>query len=304
MSCPYRIVHGARLLFWPMLVCSSVGAAGCDWKVTQGLGPDPVLRETLVVMQNQHGEVLGTRVFPASSTAIRLTVADAGGSALLSSKYIAVRREPVDGKMGDLVARTNTGTVSFPPPRDGTPVRAVFMATADLAEHVMDCFYGNYWGAGFRQVGRALPGVIQDDTVKVTVLDGDESILTDVIDDLDRALIDSPGVLLGQLEWDRQAGTGIKAGFSDPPALFYSGYGGYFGEVAPWYVLVNPHDSRGAQTMAAVRGFLCDEWCEENPCGRGIASYLVDPASNRLSSQGVSLLRFGAYVSGSDPYSW
>jgi hypothetical protein len=195
------------------------------------------------------------------------------------------------------MAVTSTGSVSFPNSLDGKAYQAIFMSTADLPESVMDCFVragiGNA-SSTFATVSRILPGS-PDLEPHVTILDGDESILTGAVDEINNALVDRQGVRLGQLSWipagSHMWSGGVAAGFAAVPSEWNEDSWGY--------VLVNPMDSRETQAMSALGGFFLN-WAAMwgQPCDQSTTTYLADSGMNgRLSRQGASVLRFAASYS-------
>jgi hypothetical protein len=290
----------ASLLGAAAAVCV-LGTAACGWK-TDYPGPSEIRTTSLAVeMQTQDGEPLGSKVLTAVGTRFTLTLADVGNRSGLSSKYIVVRKAPVEGMVGEWVASTASGSVSFETSSDGRPVKAIFMSTADLPESVMGCFldamdvYGWEWRRWQVAVGRSRPGSAPP-APGVTILDGDESILTNAIGDIDAALVDRQGVTLGRFSWvgDRDW-PDLLAGFANVSGLI-GGPPDPYGESVP-YVLVNALDSREAQAMAALGELFDSTSTHVGPrCGAATGSYLTDPATgDRLSKQGVSILRFAAY---------
>jgi len=278
------------------MVAAALGANACDWQ-TPTTGPHTI-HTTSVEMQDQHGESLGSKTLASFETTNTLTRADVGNVPNLSSKYIAVRFLPSGGTIGGRVASTVSGSVRFSGSPDGRPLRAVFMSTADVPESVMDCFFKSGFGqrSYFTRtwtVGRILPGM-PDPAPGVTILNGDESILINAINDINAALVDRQGVALGRLSWEPDnEWADIMAGFASKPIPFdpYDPFG-----YSP-YVLIDPTAARGTQMTTALGGFL-EIWGQfTNPCGKSTGSYLADPALDyRLSKQGVSIIRFGAYL--------
>jgi hypothetical protein len=272
----------------------AVAAAACGWKTDYPSQSSPLA--TTVEMQTQDGDSLGSKTLAVTSSTATLTLADVANRAGLSSKYIAIRSSPSGGRVGQRVAVTTTGTVTFPVVSDGTPLRAIFMSTADLPESVMDCFAGassrpRYSNA--LSVARAMPGT--PGPGGITLLDGDESILLNAIDDINGALVDRRGVVLGRLSWvgadpmsDYRAGFGIMSTATDEWGDPYSDWG---------YILINPMDPRGTQSTTALGSFL-DAFSRNTsqPCS-ATGTYLADPARDyRISTQGVSLVRFIASI--------
>jgi hypothetical protein len=287
------------------VLAAAAGAAGCGWK-TDYPGPPTSLDTAVVVeMQTQDGDPLGSKVFTPLASRGTLTLADVGNRAGLSSKYIVLRKAPSGGEVGPRLDYTNAGSIPVPNLTDGKPIKAIFMSTADLPESVMDCFAVVAFRSGppssVIRVGRARPGSL--DRAGLTILDGDETILTNAIADINRALVDRQGVSLGRFSWEPD----------NPLADFHAGFGWYSPPDDSWdyydgsdLILVSPMEPRHLQATSALGAFFnlfaASDATYSSGCGAS-GPLLADPANDyRLSKQGVSLVRFVANVAGVKSY--
>jgi len=286
-----RAGSAAAFLCRAAVVASAIGAAACGWK-TDYSGPSSVF-PTTVEMQTQDGESLGSKVFAGIGSVNTLTLADVGNRAGLSSKYIVIRRAPLGGVIGEVVAFTKTGSVVFPNSEDGRPLRAIFMSTADLPESVMDRFalVGSAWRyMNVLRVGRVGPG--SPGSAAITLLDGDETILTNAIDDINGALVDRQGVSLGRIVWEpNNSSADYHVGFAvfSPPEESWEYYYNY--------IMINPMEPRDVQVANALGAFF-GAFASYYSTEYGVTgAYLADPANGyRISRQGVSLVRFAASI--------